>query len=101
MFYNVMCVCMCMCMCVCVYVYVCVHTLVQGNIYHYTHNDKLIKIMALNDHGTKDTMKEKLRRLFIEFYITFKTVSSLVREKCHIPLIKHSQNRKKVSAKNC
>jgi hypothetical protein len=54
-----------------------------------------------NDHGTKDTMKEKLRRVFIEFYITFRTVSFPVREKCHVLLIKHSQNRKKVSTKNC
>jgi len=50
--------------------------------------------------GPKDRMKEKLRRLFIQFYITFRAVSSPVREKCHIFLIKHSQNRKKVLAKN-
>ena len=45
------------------------------NTCHYPHNDKLIKIMkVVNDHETKDKMKEKLRRLFIEFYVTSRAV---------------------------
>ena len=58
-----------MCVCVCVRA----HNRTHRNTSYYPHNDKSIKIMeVLKNHGTKDTMKEKLKRLFKEFYFTFR-----------------------------